>query len=113
MRILAGVLFFLGIVVLYFGLGMFLLLEPHQADQRATLLLDSGLVLAGELLLCASGWSWFRAKQADLLLFEPEKALSQPRSQIRQSMAVHILMFALAGSGLMFIVVVGILNRAY
>ncbi len=113
MRIVSGFLFFLGILALYFGLMMFLMLEPNQADYRATLLLDSGSVLIGELLLCAGGWSWFRAKQTDLHLFEPEKALAQSRRQIREALSVHILTFALAGSGLVFFVVVGILNRPY
>jgi hypothetical protein len=90
-RILSGFLFFLGILALYFGLMMFLMLEANQADYRAALLLDGGSVLIGELLLCASGWCWFRPKQA----------------------SVHMLMFTLAGSGLMFFVVVGIVNRTF
>ena len=111
MRTLSGFLFFLGLLALYIGLGMFLMLESDQADYRFALLFDSGLVLIGELLLSASGWCWFRAKETDLRLFEPEKALAQSRRQIRASLSVHVLIFALAGSGLVLLVIVEILNR--
>lgn len=109
MRILSGFLFFFGIVLLYFGLGMFAF--PFEDNRVSTALLYGSLVVTAELLLCASGWLWFRAKRSDLSTFEPEKATAQSRSEVRRSLARHLIASSSAGFLLVMSFIVWILNR--
>jgi len=110
MRVLSGFLAFFGAVFLYFGLGMFALFSG-EADTTAAILIKGSLVPIAELLLCAAGWAWFRAKQSDLSVYEPEKALAQSRRQIRQRLAKHLVVFSSGGLLVVILVLVAILAR--
>jgi hypothetical protein len=109
MRVLSGISLICGITSLYFGAAM-LLFFSGEADGVKALLIKISLVTLGALLLSASGWLWFRARQLDRRN-DPQNAAGQALIGLTRRRGVHMAAFISAGFLLVGLVYLCLLNR--